>query len=92
MRLIVHPLTLELREPFALAVGSRTTTPAVCLEVHHEGLVGYGEAALPPYLGWTQADVCQALHRVKWHEPIHLLNLDGLLSSAAAAIRRSRQP
>lgn len=86
MRLIVHPLTLELREPFALAVGSRTTTPAVCLEVHHEGLVGYGEAALPPYLGWTQADVCQALHRVKWHEPIHLLNLDGLLSSAAAAI------
>ncbi|MGQ9896855.1 MAG: dipeptide epimerase [Acidobacteriota bacterium] len=86
MQLIAHPLTLELREPFTLAVGCRTTTPAVCLEVHHDGLVGYGEAALPPYLGWTQAEVLRALRQVTWTEPISPLNLDCLLTSAAAVI------
>ncbi len=85
MQLTVHPLTLELRETFALAVGRRTTTPAVCVELHHAGLVGYGEVALPPYLGWTQAEVCQSLRRVVWPEPVHPLNLDGLLAAAAAA-------
>ncbi|MCS7080817.1 MAG: dipeptide epimerase [Chloracidobacterium sp.] len=86
MRLIIRPFTLELKEPFALAVGSRTTTPAVLTELHYAGLVGYGEVALPPYLGWTQDAVCRALARVSWPVNADPLNLDALLAEAAASI------
>ncbi len=86
MRLAIRPFTIELKEPFALASGSRTTTPAVLAELHHAGLVGYGEVALPPYLGWTQAAVCRALERVAWPDDANPLNLDALLEAAAGAM------
>ncbi|OYT70641.1 MAG: dipeptide epimerase [Chloracidobacterium sp. CP2_5A] len=86
MRLVIRPFAIELKEPFALSVGSRTSTPAVLAELHHAGLVGYGEVALPPYLGWTQAAVCQALERVVWPDDPDPLNLDALLTAAASAL------
>ena len=55
MKLRHRPYTLELRHAFTLATSSRTTTPVVLLEVERDGVVGYGEASLPPYLGETQA-------------------------------------
>lgn len=48
------PYTLELRHAFGIAANTRTSTPAMLVEVEHEGLMGYGEAAMPPYLGETQ--------------------------------------
>jgi len=51
MKLIYKPILLELRHPFHLATGSRTHTHAMLTEIHMEGLVGYGEAAMPPYYG-----------------------------------------
>lgn len=49
------PYTLELRQPFTTATQSRTATPAMLVEIEHEGIVGHGEAAMPPYLGESQA-------------------------------------
>jgi L-alanine-DL-glutamate epimerase-like enolase superfamily enzyme len=50
------PYTLELRQAFSrTATESRTATPAMLVELEHEGLVGHGEAAMPPYLGESQA-------------------------------------
>lgn len=51
MLLTFHPLLLELRHPFRLATGSRTHTNAVLTEIRWEGLIGFGEAAMPPYYG-----------------------------------------
>ena len=51
MRLIYRPLLLELRHPFRLATGTRTHTNAVLTEIHLDGHIGYGEAAMPPYYG-----------------------------------------
>lgn len=51
MHLIFRPLLLELRYPFRLATGSRTHTNVMLTEIHWRGLVGYGEAAMPPYYG-----------------------------------------
>jgi len=51
MILSFRPILLELRHPFRLATGSRTHTNAMLTEIHFEGLVGYGEAAMPPYYG-----------------------------------------
>ena len=51
MKLLYKPILLELRHPFRLATGSRTHTRVMLTEIHFEGLVGYGEAAMPPYYG-----------------------------------------
>ena len=53
MKLRFRPYTLELRHAFTIATSSRTSTPAMLIEVEHDGVIGYGEAAMPPYLGET---------------------------------------
>ncbi|MBC7368111.1 MAG: dipeptide epimerase [Undibacterium sp.] len=64
MKLRFFPLTLELRHAFTIATASRTTTPAMLVEIEHDGVVGYGEAAMPPYLGESQATAAAFLGRV----------------------------
>ena len=54
MLLRFEPYTLELKHAFGIASNTRTSTPAMLIEVERDGLVGYGEAAMPPYLGETQ--------------------------------------
>ncbi|MDZ4823507.1 MAG: dipeptide epimerase [Flavobacteriales bacterium] len=41
---------LKFRFPFQIAHGVRTHTDVVFLRLRFDGLIGYGEAALPPYL------------------------------------------
>lgn len=55
------PYTLELRHPFGIASNTRTSTPATLVEVEHDGVIGYGEAAMPPHLGESQASVAAFL-------------------------------
>ncbi len=55
MQLRFRPYTLELRHAFTTATMSRTTTPAMLVEVERDGVIGYGEAAMPPYLGESQS-------------------------------------
>lgn len=52
-RLILEfiPYTLQLKHAFNLARSSRSTTPDVLVRIHYNGLTGYGEASMPPYLG-----------------------------------------
>ncbi len=49
------PYTLELRDRFTLANSSRTTTPTLLVELEQDGVVGRGEASMPPYLGESHA-------------------------------------
>jgi L-alanine-DL-glutamate epimerase-like enolase superfamily enzyme len=51
MKLSFTPFTIVLKHPFSLSSGSRLTTPCMLIEVEHEGLTGFGEASMPPYLG-----------------------------------------
>ena len=55
MELRFSPFTLELRHAFSIATSTRTSTPAMFVELEHDGVIGYGEASMPPYLGETQA-------------------------------------
>ena len=45
------PYELQLRHTFTVASYSRTVTPDVQVELSWEGVTGYGEASMPPYLG-----------------------------------------
>jgi L-alanine-DL-glutamate epimerase-like enolase superfamily enzyme len=45
------PYELQLKHVFTLASGSRSTTPVMLTEIEFNGIIGYGEASMPPYLG-----------------------------------------
>jgi L-alanine-DL-glutamate epimerase-like enolase superfamily enzyme len=45
------PYELQLQHVFTLANSSRKITPDVLTRIEIDGVVGYGEAAMPPYLG-----------------------------------------
>ena len=45
------PYDLQLRHTFTLANSSRKNTPDVLTCLEFEGITGYGEASMPPYLG-----------------------------------------
>jgi L-alanine-DL-glutamate epimerase-like enolase superfamily enzyme len=45
------PYELQLQHVFTLANSSRKVTPDVLTRLEFDGLVGYGEASMPPYLG-----------------------------------------
>jgi L-Ala-D/L-Glu epimerase len=45
------PYELQLRHVFTLSGSSRSTTPVMLTEIEYEGMTGYGEASMPPYLG-----------------------------------------
>ncbi|WP_164112713.1 MULTISPECIES: dipeptide epimerase [Sphingobacterium] len=59
-----RPYTLEMRHVFTVASFSRTTTPVVLTEIEYDGIIGYGEASMPPYLGESQESVCTFLRKV----------------------------
>lgn len=64
MKLRFFPYELQLQHTFTVAACSRTTTPDVLVEVEHEGVIGYGEASMPPYLGESTESVMKFLQKV----------------------------
>jgi L-alanine-DL-glutamate epimerase-like enolase superfamily enzyme len=49
---------------FTVAVHSRSTTPVMLTEIEYEGIKGYGEASMPPYLGESQETATAFLSKV----------------------------
>ncbi len=75
MRLSWTPYDLQLKHVFTISGFSRKTTPVVITRIEYDGLVGYGEASLPPYLGETQSSVIKFLKKVDlshFSYPTHL--------------------
>ena len=65
MRLRSYPYTLELKHAFTIATASRTTTPVLMVEFEKDGVVGYGEASMPPYLGESQQTAAAFFERAR---------------------------
>jgi L-alanine-DL-glutamate epimerase-like enolase superfamily enzyme len=55
------PFTLQLKHAFILSTSSRTTTPVMLTEIEYDGITGYGEASMPPYLGESHESVAKFL-------------------------------
>jgi len=92
MTLRFRPYTLELRHVFTVATSSRTTTPVVLTEIEYDGVTGYGEASMPPYLGESHESVLAFLKRVdlsRYDSPFELETIlpeiDTITSGNAAA-------
>ncbi len=79
MRLKYKPYTLELKHTFTIASNSRTTTPVVLTEIEHEGIIGYGEASMPPYLGESHQTVTEFLAKVNLEQFSDPFQLEDIL-------------
>ena len=64
MKLSFRPYELQLKHAFNLAKSSRTTTPVMLVELEYDGIIGYGEASMPPYLGESHETVGKFLKKV----------------------------
>jgi len=64
LQLTYRPFHLQLRHTFTVSGHSRNTTPVVLTELSYDGVTGYGEASLPPYLGETQESVIRFLGKL----------------------------
>lgn len=92
MKLTFFPYELKLKHVFTVATYSRTTTPDVQVEIEYDGVVGYGEASMPPYLGQTVDSVMTFLQKVnlqQFDDPFQLEDIltyvDGISPGDAAA-------
>jgi L-alanine-DL-glutamate epimerase-like enolase superfamily enzyme len=75
MKLTFRPYDLQLRHVFTISNFSRTTTPVVLTQIEYDGITGYGEASLPPYVGETQNSVVDFLKKVdlsRFSDPFEL--------------------
>lgn len=80
MKLSFKAYDLQLTHVFTIANSSRRTTPVVLVEIAYEGLIGYGEASLPPYLGESQVSVIEFLKKVDLEQFSSPFQLEDILT------------
>jgi len=80
MKLSFRPYELQLNHTFTVAGNSRNTTPVVLTEIEYEGMTGYGEASMPPYLGESQESVIKFLNKVELGQFKDPFMLDDILA------------
>lgn len=92
MNLSFKPYLLTLRHAFGVAGVTRTETMGVQVEIECDGVVGYGEASMPPYLSESTESVLAFLKRVnleQFNSPFEmddiLTYVDGICENNAAA-------
>ncbi len=59
-----QPYDLHFIHPFTVATFSRTQTPIIIQQLNYDGIVGYGESTMPPYLGESQESVQTFLKKI----------------------------
>lgn len=92
LKMKFFPYELKLKHVFTVATYSRTTTPDVQVEIEYDGVTGYGEASMPPYLGQTVDSVMTFLRKVdleQFNDPFQLEDIlsyvDGITPGDTAA-------
>lgn len=86
LKMRYFPYELKLRHAFNLARYSRTTTPGVQLEIEYDGLTGYGEASMPPYLGESVETVTGFLSKIdlgQFSDPFRIEEIHEYMDSVA---------
>jgi L-Ala-D/L-Glu epimerase len=62
------PYSLELKYNFNISYSSRKSTPIVLVMLKQDGVCGYGEASLPPYLPENTNSVISFLKKIELHD------------------------
>ncbi|MGB4775237.1 MAG: dipeptide epimerase [Daejeonella sp.] len=80
MKIIYKPFDLKLKYPFTIAKFSRTSTPLMLVEIHHEDLTGFGEASMVPYMGENLQTAATFLSKVDLSWVKHPFNYAEIIS------------
>ncbi len=80
LNLSFKPYDLKLRHAFNLAKNSRTHTPDVLVQLEYDGIIGYGEASMPPYLGESTESVTKFLSTLDLSQFKDPFRIDDILS------------
>ncbi|GAA3989687.1 dipeptide epimerase [Mucilaginibacter dorajii] len=78
LKLTFKPYTLQLKHVFTISTSSRSTTPVMLTQIEYNGIIGYGEASMPPYLGESHETVTRFLSKVDlsgFDDPFELENI-----------------
>ena len=87
MVLSFEPYELQLRHVFTVSSYSRRTTPGVQVRIDYDGITGYGEASMPPYLGQSVETVMAFLSKVdlgRFSDPFMLDDILAYVDSLSA--------
>lgn len=86
------PYPLQLRHTFTIANNSRNTTPDMLTCIEYEGIRGYGEASMPPYLGESIESASRffsSLNLAQFTDPFQMEDIlhyvDGVMPGNCAA-------
>ena len=93
LQLSFVPYELKLRHSFNLARSSRTTTPDVLVRLQYDGVTGYGEASMPPYLGESVksvTDYLASLDLSQFNDPFRMDDIHEYLDSVAPDNRAAK--
>ena len=93
MKLSFAPYELKLRHAFNLARYSRTTTPDVQVQLEYDGIIGYGECSMPPYLGESVESVTKFLSSVdlgQFSDPFQMEDILAYVDSVAPNNRAAK--
>lgn len=80
MQLRFKAYDLQLKHVFTIASNSRTTTPVMLTEIEYDGVIGYGEAAMPPYLGESHQTAGAFLSQVELEQFASPFLMEDILS------------
>ncbi len=90
MEIYVRPAVLTYRRPFGISRWTRTETHNVFVEVHHEGIVGYGEGAPNARYGESQEQAIAKLTTLPghpFHSPLQWLEIHACLRAHFSGAR-----
>lgn len=93
LNLSFEPYELKLRHAFNLAKSQRTTTPDVQVQLEYDGIIGYGEASMPPYLGESVATVTSFLSKLdlsQFSDPFRIEDIHDYMDSVAPGNRAAK--
>ena len=79
MKLSYYPYVIKLKDQFTISGHLRIETPAVMVEIEHNGFIGFGEASLPPYLKEDQQSVASFLRKVDLGKYLDPFQIDSIL-------------
>jgi L-alanine-DL-glutamate epimerase-like enolase superfamily enzyme len=79
LKLSFEPYNLQLKHVFTLAGSSRSTTPVMLTRLEFEGITGYGEASMPPYLGESQESAARFLSALNLQQFTDPFRMDEIL-------------
>lgn len=79
LKLNFEAYDLQLKHVFTIASSSRTTTPIMLTKLEFEGITGFGEASMPPYLGESHQSVAEFLSQLNLEQFKDPFRMDEIL-------------